>query len=109
MERALEDLSRRLHGKYVTSMLWEWPLRKLLTAHPLGGCFMGEDARTSVANHFGEVWGYPNLYVADASIIPTALSVNPSLTISALAERVAFWMVHGREMVSGDPNAPKNH
>jgi cholesterol oxidase len=108
MEQALKDLSRRIHGKYVTSMLWRWPLRKLLTAHPLGGCFMGEDARNSVVNHCGEVWGYPNLHVADASIIPTALAVNPSLTISALAERVAFWMVHGREMQSGDPDAPKN-
>ena len=109
IEQALKDLSRRIHGKYVTSMLWQWPLRKLLTAHPLGGCFMGEDARNSVVNHCGEVWGYPNLYVADASIIPTALAVNPSLTISALAERVAFWMVHGREMESGDPDVPKNH
>ena len=109
MEQALKDLSRRIHGKYVTSMLWQWPLRKLLTAHPMGGCFMGEDARNSVVNHCGEVWGYPNLYVADASIIPTALAVNPSLTISALAERVAFWMVHGREMESGDSDVPKNH
>jgi cholesterol oxidase len=108
MEQALKVLSRRIHGKYVTSMLWQWPLRKLLTAHPMGGCFMGEDARNSVVNHCGEVWGYPNLYVADASIIPTALAVNPSLTISALAERVAFWMVHGREMESDDPDVPKN-
>ncbi|MGA2606920.1 MAG: GMC oxidoreductase [Terriglobia bacterium] len=109
IEQALKDLSRRLHGKYVPSMLWQWPLRKLLTAHPMGGCFMGEDARNSVVNHGGEVWGCPNLYVADASIIPTALAVNPSLTISALAERVAFWMVHGREMESGDPDVAKNH
>ena len=109
IERALKVLSRGIHGRYVTSLLWQWPLRKLLTAHPLGGCFMGEDARNSVVNHCGEVWGYPNLYVADASIIPTALAVNPSLTISALAERVAFWMVHGREMESGDAHTPKDH
>jgi cholesterol oxidase len=108
-EQALKALSRCIHGKYVTSLLWRWPLRKLLTAHPLGGCFMGEDEWNSVVNHSGEVWGYPGLYVADASIIPTALSVNPSLTISALAERVAFWMVHGREMQSGDRDTPKNH
>ena len=40
-------------------------------------------------------------YVADSSIIPTALFVNPSMTISALAERIAFWMIHGREMELG--------
>jgi cholesterol oxidase len=40
-------------------------------------------------NHKGEVFGYPNLYVADAAIIPEALGVNPSRTIGALAERVA--------------------
>ena len=109
IEEAMKILSRGIHGTYVTSLLWQWPLRKLLTAHPLGGCFMGEDASSSVVNHCGEVWNYPNLYVADGSIIPTALAVNPSLTISALAERVAFWMVHGREMANGDPNTPTNH
>lgn len=83
-------------------------MRKLLTAHPLGGCFMGADPRGSVANHRGEVWGCPNLYVADGSLIPCALSVNPSLTISALAERVAFWMIHGREMKADDPDTPAN-
>jgi cholesterol oxidase len=108
MERALKKMSRTLHGKYFTSILWRWPLRKLLTAHPLGGCPMGDSAATGVANHWGQVWNYPNLYVVDGSIIPTALSVNPSATISALAERIAFWMIHGREMIPGDPDTPRN-
>lgn len=108
LESALKDLSRSLHGKYVTSLLWQWPFRKLLTAHPLGGCFMGDGIEKSVADHKGEVWGYPNLFVADGSLIPSALSVNPSLTITALAERVAFWLLNGREMQSGDRASPKN-
>jgi cholesterol oxidase len=108
MEDALKALSRGLQGRYVTSILWQWPLRKLLTAHPLGGCVMGETAGLGVVDPYGQVWGYPNLYVADGSIIPTALSVNPSLTISALAERIAFWMIQGREMASGDPRTPAN-
>lgn len=108
LEEALKALSRGLNGRYVTSILWQWPLRKLLTAHPLGGSVMGESQRTGVVNPWGEVWGYPNLYIADGSIIPTALSVNPSMTISALAERIAFWMIHGREMAPGDPQTPKN-
>ena len=98
LESALKDLSRSLHGKYVASILWQWPFRKLLTAHPLGGCAMGSGIGESVANHRGEVWGYPNLLVADGSLVPSAVSVNPSLTISALAERVAHWLVNGREM-----------
>jgi cholesterol oxidase len=51
------------------------------------------------------VWGDPGLYVADGAAIPSALAVNPSLTIGALAERVAFWILHGREMTARDRDA----
>jgi cholesterol oxidase len=108
MEEALQALSRGLNGRYVTSMLWRWPFRKLLTAHPLGGCVMADSQEQGVVNQFGEVWGYPDLFVADGSIIPTALSVNPSMTISALAERIAFWLIQGREMEPGDKRTPEN-
>ena len=89
MEDGLKALSAGVKGKYQTSLLWRWPLRKLLTAHPLGGCGMSNDPGQGVVNEYGEVWNYPGLYVSDGSIIPTALSVNPSATISALSERVA--------------------
>jgi cholesterol oxidase len=95
LENALKELSKGIGGKYKTSVLWGWPLRKLLTAHPLGGCTMSDDREQGVVNEFGEVWNYPNLYVADGSIIPTALSVNPSATISALSERIAHHMTGG--------------
>ena len=61
----------------------------LITPHPLGGCNMGDEPSNGVVDHRGEVFGYRNLYVADAAIIPEALGVNPSRTIGALAERVA--------------------
>jgi cholesterol oxidase len=93
MENAMKELSRGIGGKYMTSILWRWPLRKLLTAHPLGGCAMSDDKNEGVVNEYGEVWNYPNLYVSDGSIIPTALSVNPSATISALSERIAEHLV----------------
>lgn len=73
------------------------------TAHPLGGCRMGADAGEGVVDHRGQVFDtsssraagavHPGLYVADASIIPTALGNNPLLTITALAERVADLLV----------------
>jgi cholesterol oxidase len=108
MENALKALSRGIGGKYEASPLWLWPFRKLLTAHPLGGCPMGNDPEASVVKHTGEVWGYDGLYVIDGSIIPTALGVNPSMTIGALAERAYFWMIHGQEMSEGDPQTPRN-
>ena len=64
-------------------------LKNLVTPHPLGGCNMGMTAADGVVNHLGEVFNYPNLYVADGAIIPEAIGLNPSRTIAALAERVA--------------------
>lgn len=93
MEDELRRLSKELEGRYETSLLWRFPIDKLLTAHPLGGCVMGRDASSGVVNEFGEVWNYPDLYVADASIIPTALAINPSATIAALSERIADQIV----------------
>ncbi len=65
----------------------------LVTPHPLGGCNMGADPSRGVVDHKGEVFGYRNLYVADAAIIPEALGVNPSRTIGALSERIAALIV----------------
>jgi cholesterol oxidase len=103
MEDALRRISRETGGEYKTSFLWSWPWRKLVTAHPLGGCVIGTDPSTSAVNHAGEVWNYPDLYVTDGASIPSALSVNPSLTIGAVAERAASWMLHGRERAAADP------
>ena len=65
------------------------PLPVMATVHPLGGCKMGNNFNDGVVNHCGEVFGYQNLYVADGSIVPKAIGRNPSMTIGALAERVA--------------------
>jgi len=62
-------------------------------SHPLGGCPMAEDATQGVADEYGRVFGYDGLYIADASLIPSALGVNPSLTISAVALRIAHQMI----------------
>ena len=57
------------------------------TAHVLGGCGIGEDERTGVIDKSHQAFNYPGLYVADGSVIPANLGVNPSLTITAMTER----------------------
>ena len=58
-------------------------------AHLQGGCGMGTDLDDSVTDGWGRVHGVPGLYVADASLFPNCLEINPYLTIMALADRVA--------------------
>ncbi len=58
-------------------------------AHLMGGCRMGTTTATSVTTPHGQVHGQPWLYVADASLFPTAIEVNPYLTVMALADHVA--------------------
>lgn len=56
------------------------------TAHILGGCPMGVSSSEGVINERFEVFGYPNMYILDGSIVQGNLGVNPSLTITALSE-----------------------
>lgn len=63
------------------------------TVHPLGGCAIGTDPSAGVVNHAGEVFGYPGLFIADGSLYPSSPGVAPSLTIAALAERQAEWII----------------
>jgi long-chain-alcohol oxidase len=58
-------------------------------AHLMGGCRMGHGAADSVTDAWGRVHAVPWLRVADASLFPDALQINPYLTIMALADRVA--------------------
>lgn len=56
------------------------------TAHILGGCPMGKDASQGVIDESFQVHHYPGLYILDGSVMPANPGVNPSLTITALAE-----------------------
>ena len=58
-------------------------------AHLMGGCGMGRSAADSVTDAWGRVHGLPWLRVADASLFPDSLEINPYITIMALADRVA--------------------
>jgi choline dehydrogenase-like flavoprotein len=80
----------------LTIPFWDERTKLGLTAHPLGGCPMGRDASEGAVDGLGRVYAeesgtstHDGLYVVDGSIIPTSLGVNPSLTICALAFRIA--------------------
>ncbi|MQY26251.1 GMC oxidoreductase [Nocardia aurantia] len=62
------------------------------TAHYIGGCVIGESPETGVVDPYQRVFGHPGLHIADGSAVTANLGVNPSLTITAQAERaMAFW------------------
>jgi cholesterol oxidase len=82
------NLTEATGGRWFTPPTWSL-FKNLLTLHPLGGCQMGGSADTGVVDHLGQVFGYPNLIVADGAIVPTSTGRNPSHTIAALAERIA--------------------
>jgi cholesterol oxidase len=65
------------------------------TAHILGGAIVGADPTSGVIDARHEVFGYPGLFVIDGAAVPGNLGVNPSLTITAMAERAASLMLAG--------------
>lgn len=65
------------------------PQMLLYASHPMGTCRMGADANQSVVDPTGKVWGWANLRVADASVFPTSLGVNPQVTTMAMGLMVA--------------------
>jgi cholesterol oxidase len=87
-----------------------------LTAHYLGGCVISDDPASGVIDPYHRVWNYPSLYVVDGASITANLGVNPSLSISAQAERAAsLWPnkgendqrpEQGQAYVRIDPVAP---
>jgi len=62
------------------------------TAHVLGGCPIGASCQQGVVDDRHRVYGYRNLYICDGSVIAANLGVNPSLTITALAERAMSYI-----------------
>ncbi|MGY2085915.1 GMC oxidoreductase [Blastococcus sp. SYSU DS0539] len=75
-----------------------------MTAHFLGGCAIGATAETGVVDPYHRVHGYPGLSVVDGSAVSANLGVNPSLTITAQAERaMALWPNAGEADPRPDP------
>jgi cholesterol oxidase len=67
-----------------------------MTAHYLGGAVISDDPARGVVDPWHRVWGYPGLHIVDGSTVSANLGVNPSLTITAQAERaMSFWPNRG--------------
>lgn len=84
--KVVDRFARRINGIPASSFN-EVLLNKPSTAHILGGCNIGRDESDGVVDINHEAFNYPGLYIADGSVVPGNLGVNPSLTITAMAER----------------------
>jgi cholesterol oxidase len=76
------------------------------TAHFVGGCVIGSEEKSGVIDPYHRVYNYPTLHVVDGSTITANLGVNPSLTITAQAERAfSMWPNKGED----DPRPAQNN
>lgn len=114
ISQTLERATAALGGKYVDNPMWHrWLGRNVITVHPLGGCAMSEDASAGVVDDRHRVFAgasgseaHDGLYVTDGAAMPRCLGVNPSLTITALAERAMTLFAADRGLAFDDaPNA----
>jgi cholesterol oxidase len=93
--KVIRSFAKKIDG-YPAGTIPESLLNMPMTAHILGGCLMGKDASCGVLNENFEIHNYPGLYVVDGSVVPANPGVNPSLTITALAE-YAMSKIEGRK------------
>jgi choline dehydrogenase-like flavoprotein len=89
---AVRQIVKALGGKMIITHYME--TGEVITAHPLGTCRMADNFLQGVVDECCQVFNYPNLYVVDGSVVPTALGVNPALTIAAIAEKVSEDIKH---------------
>lgn len=85
---AMWELARQYGGTFAPLVTWDL-FKRPLTVHNLGGCALSTSPDKGVVGIDGQVHGHPGLYVADGSVIPTAIGSHPVMTISAVAEWIA--------------------
>jgi enediyne biosynthesis protein E9 len=78
-------------------MPWTNDLVGAYTVHPLASCRIGDDPATSALDDRHELRGHPGIFVTDGSAVPGALTVNPAMTIAALAERAVPGIVRAAQ------------
>jgi cholesterol oxidase len=98
--KAVRQLAQRLYQRTGIRAMSSGSLGEIagmpMTAHYLGGAVISDDPASGVVDPWHRVWGYPGLHVVDGSAVSANLGVNPSLTITAQAERaMSFWPNRG--------------
>ena len=88
-DRRLQRHALDFMGRMLEAVGGRDPWTSVDTSHLLGTCRMGRSPESSVVDADGRSWELPNLWVCDGSLFPTSGGVNPSLTIQALALRMA--------------------
>jgi cholesterol oxidase len=90
VEDFADRLARKMHGDQAA--FWSEVLNRTASAHFIGGMSIAERADHGVVDPYQRTFGYPGLHVMDGSVMPANPGVNPSLMITALAERaMSFW------------------
>lgn len=99
LKGTMREVADYLEADFVVNPTWL--LKRVITVHPLGGCPMGRGPHEGVVDAHGQVFGHPNLYVADGAILPGPVGPNPALTIAALADRIADGILAARSGRAG--------
>jgi cholesterol oxidase len=94
MMAAMRDVADVYGGTFAPVASWN-TFNRIITVHPLGGCRPSDSAHEGVVSLEGEVHGYPGLYVADGSVIPSSIGFHPAMTIAAVSERIADAVASG--------------
>ena len=124
IDKNIQALREVLHSEapltpWETKLASEVNMASTALTHPLGGCRMADNPAHGVCDAFGRVYNtsptnshrpyYEGLYIADAALVPSALGVNPSLTISAIALRaVQEWIAKDLKPVNPTTKPPPN-
>jgi cholesterol oxidase len=95
LRATMRRISDVLGAEYADNPMWF--RKRVITVHPLGGAPMGLHAGNGVCDPYGEVHGYPGLYIADGSALPGPVGANPSLTIAALADRMSTRLLENKK------------
>jgi cholesterol oxidase len=96
--QAAQQLADNLGG--IAGGTWGDLMNIPMTAHFIGGCAIGDSPQTGVIDAYQRLFGHPGLHVADGSTLTANLGVNPSLSITAQAERaMSMWPNKGEQDV----------
>ncbi|WP_301176418.1 GMC oxidoreductase [Actinomadura geliboluensis] len=93
VRKTMRGIADVLGADYADNPMWF--RKRIITVHPLGGAPMGGHPGEGVCDAFGEVFGFPGLYIADGAAMPGPVGPNPSLTIAAHADRMATRLLDG--------------